>query len=326
MRGLNNQTSRYNNQIIINNQIPITKLKFRKLIDYWLLKFGICLYLVSWLLVISQPTYAEAPPTPQPETVFLEMWNKVGYYDTNLERKRFNKILGRSEGKLGFNIFNYPLQAYVVYYGVASQDEAYWNNSVFAGAGARIIPFRDFQGDHWANAWLKGLKIYAETLSSTYFKNADQAKDEGLLNHDERYGVEIWHEWNLDNPDLSLPWAELWLNYSSRSTNFTAQESTSTVLYLQPRIGLHLSEGIGAYLLGDITSSDVDSYWLNIAAWGAGVRFEPWRTSGETNELFRKFKMFLEVAGVSYLKDKPALAKNEVESDVRFGVEFSYGR
>jgi hypothetical protein len=49
---MNNQTSRYNNQIITNNQIQITKPKNNSLFDYWLLRFGIWLFLVSWLLVI----------------------------------------------------------------------------------------------------------------------------------------------------------------------------------------------------------------------------------------------------------------------------------
>jgi len=49
---LNNQTSRYNNQIIINYQFPMTKQYLSKKFDNWLLNIGICLELVSWLLVI----------------------------------------------------------------------------------------------------------------------------------------------------------------------------------------------------------------------------------------------------------------------------------
>jgi hypothetical protein len=51
---MNNQDTRYNNQIITNNQIPITKP-----FGHWLLKFGICLVIVSWLLVICQPVLAQ---------------------------------------------------------------------------------------------------------------------------------------------------------------------------------------------------------------------------------------------------------------------------
>jgi hypothetical protein len=36
--------------------------------------------------------------------------------------------------------------------------------------------------------------------------------------------------------------------------------------------------------------------------------------------------MFAEVLGVSYLKDEPTDLNNKVDSDVRFGIEFSYGR
>jgi hypothetical protein len=44
----NNQDARYNNQIITNQQIPITNFLF----DDWLLNIGIYLRFGNWLLII----------------------------------------------------------------------------------------------------------------------------------------------------------------------------------------------------------------------------------------------------------------------------------
>lgn len=295
-------------------------MQFKKL-NLIILLTAFCL-----LLTVSSAFAAPAAPSQAQDPLFMEMWNRVAYYETNVERDRFSKILGRSEGRLGFNIMELPLQVYAVYYAVLSQDENYWNNSFFPGFGARIFPFKSFEATHWANEWLPGLRIYAESLSSSYLQNEDEAEAAGLRDNDTRLGLEIYHEWNLDNPDRGFPWAELWANYSYRSTNFTAGDDSSNVFFMQPRMGWHLGYGIGAYLAVDMTLSDNESYWLNIADYGLGIRFEPWREQSDANDLFRKFKMFAEVVGVSYLKDKPANPDNEVSSDVRFGIEFSYGR
>jgi ABC-type transport system substrate-binding protein len=55
---LNNQDTRDNNQIITNNQIPITKQQLIRRFGYWLLGFGICL--VIGQLVIGHCAFAEA--------------------------------------------------------------------------------------------------------------------------------------------------------------------------------------------------------------------------------------------------------------------------
>ncbi len=55
---LNNQDTRYNNQIITSNRIPITKVKI--IFGNWLLKIGVFLMIVSWLLVIGNPSPAIA--------------------------------------------------------------------------------------------------------------------------------------------------------------------------------------------------------------------------------------------------------------------------
>jgi hypothetical protein len=257
------------------------------------------------------------------------MWNNAAFYDTNLEKPRFASILARYEGKFGLNLFHFPLQVYGVYYGASSQASEYYDNYVYSGAGLRLIPFRSYRGTAWYNEWLSGLKVFAENLSAGYLKNAASAEAAGLADTDFRYGLEVWYEWNQDDPDRRQPWGELWLNYSRRETNFGWETFQDSILYFQPKFGLHLARDIKAYLRADLTYSGKSgaSYsFLNIADYGVGIRFEPLREYGETTDLFKKFKMFAEVLGVSYLKERPADAGKVVTSDVRFGVEFSYGR
>ena len=280
-------------------------------------------FLIAFLLCL--PAVAQ----PAHPAVFLELWNNAAFYDTNLEKPRFAALLGRFEGKVGLNLFDYPIQAYGVYYGAASQSSKYWNNYIFSGGGVRIIPFRDYRGSSWINEWVKGIRIYTESLSSTYLKDAASAEAANLAKGDTRYGIEIYYEWNQENPDWRKPWGELWAKYEYRDTNFGWEEFKQPVLYFQPKFGVYLERGIQAYLRADITSSGKsgsDYSFLNIADYGVGLRFVPLREIGQSTDLFRNFKMFVEVLGVSYLKDKPAISENEVSSDVRFGVEFSYGR
>ncbi|MFA6548760.1 MAG: hypothetical protein WCT39_02345, partial [Candidatus Margulisiibacteriota bacterium] len=100
------------------------------------------------------------------------------------------------------------------------------------------------------------------------------------------------------------------------------------VAFAQPKLGIHLADGIRPYLRADIITSGKSgsSYaFMNISDYGVGIRFEPWRKPGAPDDLLKKFKMYAEVLGVSYLKDDPVPAK-KVSTDVRFGVEFSYGR
>ena len=278
------------------------------------------LFLVLLLTIpLLVPTHAQITP-------FTELWNNISYYDTNIEKKGFSSILGRFEGKLGLNLFSLPLQAYGVYYGVASQSSDYWDNALYSGGGLRFKPFAAHKGSGWQDEWLPDLKIFAESLSSNYLKNAASAEAAGLKITDVRYGLDLWHEWNLDNPDEGAPWAELWANLSSRSTNFTAQDFNDYVFYFQPKFGWHLGRGTESYLRVDYTTSGKGSYWLNILDYGVGLRFVPWRQSKDKNDLFKKFSMFAEILGVSYLKDKPVDTTKLVSQDVRFGVNFSYGR
>lgn len=286
-------------------------------------KFSLLLALV---LLVSGARVARAEPAAERPLTFTELWNNVSYYDTNVEKKGFASLLGRFEGKIGYNLLNSPLQAYGVYYTAMSQSPDYWDNSLFAGIGARYKPFESYQSAGWQDAWVGNLKIFVESLSASYYKDAASAEAAGLKKTDLRVGLDLWQEWNLDNPDEQLPWGELWTNLSWRSTNFTTAESNNPILYFQPKIGRHLGKGVELYLRGDLTYSVGNEYWLNVADYGVGVRIEPWRAAPAASDLFKKFKMFVEVLGVSYLKDKPTDPNKEVTSDVRFGIDFSYGR
>lgn len=283
---------------------------------YWILLVAVC-----WLLVAG--AFAQTRP-------FAELWNNVAYYDTNIERKGFSSLLGRFEGKLGLYLFETPVQVYGAYYVASSQSPDYWDNAVYYGPGIRVKPFESYEGKGWQDEWIRDVKIFYESLASSFLKDA--VSGEANKRSDTRYGFDLWHEWNLDKPDPANFWGELWGNLSYRTTNFTTSvygpDFNGYVFFFQPKIGRHLGNGIEVYLRGDLTSSDKTDYWLNVADYGAGIRFEPWRSAFKPDEdsILKKFKMFAEVLGVSYLKDKPMDPNKEVSKDVRFGIDFSYGR
>jgi len=276
------------------------------------------------LLLLAGSVAAELKP-------FVESWNNLAYYDTNLEKKGFASLLGRFEGKLGVYLFDTPFQLYGAYYGTTSQSSDYFDNSLFAGGGIRFKPFESYKGSSWSDEWIRDVKIFAESLGSSYFKGGASAEADGLRKTDTRYGLDLWHEWNLDKADESLPWGELWANLSYRDTNFvwSGQSFQTYVFYFQPKIGRHLGRGIEVYLRGDAVLSGKSGpsyYFLNVADYGVGIRFEPWRQMEAANEFLKKFKMYIEILSVNYLKDKPANSNQIVNSDVRFGIDFSYGR
>ncbi|MFH1541639.1 MAG: hypothetical protein ABIE84_00920 [bacterium] len=278
------------------------------------------------LLCLVTAGLAAAEKAPQRPLGFIEIWNNIGYFDTNVEKKGFASILGRLETKAGINLFNQPLQVYGAYYGTASQTEDYYNNSLLSGIGIRYRPLERYQGKGWQLEWIKDLKIYYEALNSSYFKNAASAESAGLNTSDIRYGLEVWHEWNLDGINPSYTWGELWGNLSFRSTNFSVTDFNSYILYLQPKIGWHLPSDVQSYVKADLTYSGQSDYYLNTLVYGGGLRFQPWRTMGKPGDLMQKFKMFVELLGVSYLKGDPPLAINKVGTDLRFGIDLSYGR
>ncbi|MFH1387388.1 MAG: hypothetical protein ABIH50_06970 [bacterium] len=278
----------------------------------------VALFLVIGLLFVTKVS-AEVKP-------FAELWNNVAYYDSNIERKGFTSILGRFEGKVGAYLLDTPVQLYGAYYAMASQSPDYWDNAIYYGPGIRVKPFETMKYPDWYTAWIPDVKVFYESLSSTFLK--DNVSGEANKRSDTRYGFDVWHEWNLDNPDVTAYWGELWGNLSMRSTNFSYTDFNSYVLYVQPKIGRHLGRGIETYVRADLTYSGTADYWLNVLDYGVGVRFEPWRSAYKTSEdsLLKKLKMFVEVLGVSYLKDKPTDPSKNVSTDVRFGVDFSYGR
>lgn len=296
------------------------------------MKFIISLVLGSWFLFFPTQTFAQTldkNATEESSPTFAEIWNNVAYYDTNLEKKRFAMLLDRFEGKAGVNLGRVPAQLYGVIYLVTSQDENYWNNSAFYGGGARLFPFKYYQGKTWANQWLKGVRVFIESLTSNYQKDASTAKANNLAINDTRWGIEVWHKWNLDQPDMSYPWGELWANLSHRQSNFDSTDFEGYLLYFQPKFGMHLGQGIEPYLRYDLALSaraKTTYYYYNIADYGFGVRFAPWRGSTEAMEVFKEFKMYAEVLNVNYLKTQPTDLSKKVSSDVKFGVEFSYGR
>lgn len=278
--------------------------------------------LKRWLLavLIVSSLYGAAFSETRP---FAELWNNVSYYDTNIQSKGFSSVLGRFEGKLGLYLFDTPFQAYGAYYVTASQTSNYWDNALYYGYGLRFKPLEGYRGSGWYNEWIRDVKVFAESLSSTFLKDAAPS---GEARSDIRYGLDLWHEWNLDKPDLTNYWGEVWSNLSFRSTNFSSTDFNGYIFSFQPKIGKHLGHGIEAYLKTDITLSDKSSYWLNVADYGLGIRFEPWRETTDKDSLLKKFKMFAEVLSVSYLRDKPTDPNKNVASDVRFGIDFSYGR
>jgi hypothetical protein len=265
-----------------------------------------------------------AEPVPGRPLFFLDSWNNVAYYDTNNEKKGFAGLLGRFDERIGVYLFNSPLQIYGALLCVTSQSPDYWDNALYYGPGIRIKPFESFHGSGWQDEWVRDVKIFTESLTSSFLRDA--ASGEANKRQDVRYGLDLWHEWNLDNADPKVCWGELWANLSRRSTNFEYADFNGYILYFQPKVGWHLGRGLEAYLRGDLTQSDKSSYWLNVADYGIGIRVEPWRQMEKNDSFMKKFKMFAEILSVSYLKDRPTDPNKTVASDLRFGVDFSYGR
>ncbi|MDI6732294.1 MAG: hypothetical protein QME05_07025 [Candidatus Margulisbacteria bacterium] len=272
------------------------------------------------LILICPISYAETRP-------FLESWNNLAYYDTNNQQKGFSGTLGHFEEKIGLWLFDLPAEVYGAFLCTSSQSNNYWDNAIYYGPGFRFFPFQGYEGAGWQDEWVRGLKIFAESLSSSYLKNAASAEADGLRTTDVRYGFDLWHEWNLDSPNPNLPWGELWSNLSYRTTNFTSTDFNTYIFYFQPKLGWHLGGAAEGYLKADLVTSGNTSYWLNMVDYGVGLRFEPWRReTTKANEFIRKFKLFAEVLGVNYLGARPTDPNKDVSQDIRFGIDFSYGR
>jgi len=271
------------------------------------------LLLAAGCLLLALPARAEVKP-------FAELWNNIAYYDTNTEKKGFTSVLGRLQGKLGVSPFDFPLQVYGVYYITTSPANDSWDNATYAGVGVRLHPFAGYQPSGGLDAWVPKVKLFLERLTPSYQKGSGPAET------DTQYGFDLWHEWNLDKADPNESWGELWTNLTVPTNNYAATNFNGYLFYFQPKIGRHLGRGVEPYIKADVIMSNKTDYWLNVATYGVGIRFEPWRGISDANELVRKFKMFAEVLSVSYLKDSPTDPNKSVGSDARLGVDFSFGR
>jgi hypothetical protein len=262
-------------------------------------------------------------------TPWADTWSNAVYYKTNGERNNYNSFNLRSEGKFGIKLpvgSDITLNPYVAYYGVyAINDPNYWNNQLAYGVGARVYPFLSYQGTTWANEWIPDVKFFAETLKLAFLKDETTAVADGVKTSDTRYGADLWHEWNLKDINMALPWNELWANLSHRSTDFSKFSKFDTfILTLQNKFGVHMGGGVRPYLATYLTyTADRSEPWYNSFYYGVGGRVEPFREQKDSPELLRKFKMFVEVLGIAWLKDVDPTRPN---NDFRFGIDFTYGR
>jgi hypothetical protein len=72
-----------------------------------------------------------------------------------------------------------------------------------------------------------------------------------------------------------------------------------------------------------LTTAGRDDDWYNSLYYGLGVRMEPFLEMEAPPEILRKFKMFIEVLGISWLKGNTTSRPTQ---DIRFGIDFTYGR
>jgi len=275
-----------------------------------------------FLVLFFCSAYAEVTP-------WADVWCNGAYYTTNGEDKNFRSTLLRSEGRFGFKLEdNSPATPYVVYYATLGQNENYWNNEFAYGVGVRALPFSSAEVKGPLLEWIKDIKLYGEILTLTFLKDGDTAKANKVKTDDFRYGIDVWHEWNLQNINRNLFWGEMWGNVSYRNTNFfdpmSGMDKFQTYLgYLQLKIGRHLFGGVRPYAAGYLTTSGNPQPWLNSFYYGLGIRMEPFREQENAPEILRKFKMFVEGLKISWLADQDPTRPT---SDVRFGIDFTYGR
>ena len=269
------------------------------------------------------------------------VWMNGARYKTNLERNNFNSDLGRIESKIGVNVLTLWAQAtiepYFAYYGVSSTDRhSYYNNSI-SGIGIQIMPLLGISSVDW----LQDLKIFYETLSVHWTtKDDEDVNDNPELYYKEdcRSGVEIWHTWNEPGPyvveNRHMLWGELWAHASYRTTNFGYDKLDNYIAYFQPKVGIYLFKffdnlSIEPYFKADVIESGKTYSYLNNMDYGVGVRIRPFvsgKLFGFDLQPLKKLKFFVESLAASYLKDNPREGNDFVNHDVRFGIDFDYGR
>lgn len=279
---------------------------------------------VAFILILSASAYAQAE-----SPIWSDIWTNASYHSTNGESPAYfqREVLARSEGRFGIRMNgNSAVAPYIVYYGVLGQNSAYWNNNLAYGLGVRAMPYTSFETSSWALEWIRSIKLYGEILSMTFLKDGTTAKNNGVKTSDVRFGVDVWHEWNLSKPNPSVNWAQVWGNVTYRETNFYDPLNTNKfqtyVGYMQLKIGRHMGT-IKPYLAGYLTSSGNPLPWLNSLYYGLGLRMEPFRGDETAPELLRTFNMYVEALNISWLADQDPTRPN---TDTRFGIEFTYGR
>lgn len=292
-------------------------------------------FLLVFIVSLIVPTHAEELNPESRLTPWADIWGNGAYYTTNGEDKNFRGVLLRSEGRFGIQLgTGTTALPYIVYYGVSGQDPNYWNNNLAYGVGVRAVPFSSAETKSWAFEWVRDIKIYGEILSLSFLKGDEIAKANKVKTDDFRYGIDIWHEWNLNNIDRKYFWAEMWGRIDYRNTNFvdptnkyadgTSMDKFQTYVgSMQLKIGRHLMGGVRPYIAGYYTTSGSKAVWLNSLYYGLGLRMEPFRDQEDAPVLLRKFKMFVEALKITWLGDKDP---SRPTSDFKFGVEFTYGR
>lgn len=277
------------------------------------------------LILFAMANMARAEVSP-----WADVWTNGSYYATNGEDKNFRSTLLRSEGRIGFRLSeNAQTIPYFVYYGVlAGQNQNYWNNNIAYGFGVRAMPFTSYETTSVILEWVKDVKLFGEILSLSFLSDKATAEANGVKTSDFRFGIDVWHEWNLQNINPKLFWGEMWGNLTYRNTNFYDPQSgidkfQSYLANLQLKVGRHMEGGIRPYAAIYLTKSGLSKVWLNSFYYGLGLRMEPFREQELSPEILRKFKMFIETMQISWLSDQDA---SRPTSDMRFGVEFTYGR
>lgn len=253
--------------------------------------------------------------------LWADIWTDASFHKTNAERDNFNSFLIRSDGRLGLNVKEFPIKPYFIYLLAYSQDENYWNNNVGFGFGVRAFPFASYQPTSASDEWIKDVKFFVEGMVLSFLKDKETATSNDVKTYDYRVGLDLWHEWNQNEPNYSTPWAEIWANLSYRSTDFYQVAYNSYLLHIRQKIGIFLGI-LKPYLKFDLRYGGRSEPWWNYFFYGGGVRVEPFRHEKDILPWLEKFKMFCEFYGIAWIRDKDS----RPASDLRFGIEFTYGR
>ncbi|MFC1495982.1 hypothetical protein ACFL52_01045 [Candidatus Margulisiibacteriota bacterium] len=258
------------------------------------------------LILMVQAAFAFVP--------WLDTWNKAAYYTTNAEKTGFNAFLARSDIRAGVDLTDElpdipSFSPYVVYLLTASQDQNYWNNISATGFGVRLLPFEAYEASNWSDEWIKDVKVFAEVLEASFFKDEATATTNQVLTSDQRIGFDLYHEWNQADPDLKAIWAEVWSNLSYRSSNFYQGGFKTYLLAHEQKTGIYLNDaGVKPYLRTNLNLSGRPEAWLNNLVVGPGIQLEP----------FSNFNLHLEVLSLIWYKEKDS----RPSTDVRFGAEY----